>query len=444
MSNIHELQSALSEIAISDTSLPDKGTAYVSLLDQILTGDALSVVSNLKAFLNAILDNSVSPVASRPALDKFSQTTLDAITNADAKKEIGNFAIDKIEDRVHFFEEQDSTIRLKLAEIYENEEENFLASKILRAIKLESSQRQVKDEDKVEIYIRIMRNLLEIEDTTTAETYLNRATSIIHKCSNPVTLIVFNMCQARIQDAKRQFLTASQKYHSLSMNTKLAEEERANFLGRAITCAILAPAGPQRSRALATLYKDERTEDLGDLRVMLEKMFLDRLLSPQEVSDFAKRLDKHQLATLSDGTTVLSKAVVEHNLLGASKIYKNIGVEELGVLLGLDGEKAEQYAAGMIEQKRLRGRIDGIAKLIYFDAGREVEVTVPAIAGEDAKKGEKIDGDVEKQEGWKAELRAWDERIWGVAQGVENIVTGLQNEYPVCFDILSMVWSFAN
>ncbi|KAF8426339.1 hypothetical protein EV426DRAFT_572792 [Tirmania nivea] len=98
-------------------------------------------------------------------------------------------------------------------------------------------------------------------------------------------------------------------------------------------------------------------------------------------------LKPHQLAKLSDGSTVLAKAVIEHNLLATSKLYNNIGVEELGVLLGLSGAKAEEYAARMIEQKRLAGRIDQIDKLIYFDVGGLVAPVTQDAASEKDRGG---------------------------------------------------------
>ena len=68
---------------------------------------------------------------------------------------------------------------------------------------------------------------------------------------------------------------------------------------------MLAPAGPQRSRVLSKLFKDERTLDLEEFGI-LEKMFLDRLISATEVEKFASKLDPHQLARMSDGSTVTS------------------------------------------------------------------------------------------------------------------------------------------
>ena len=94
-------------------------------------------------------------------------------------------------------------------------------------------------------------------------------------------------------------------------------------LKMAVTCSVLAPAGPQRSRMLGTLYKDERTHSL-DTFPMLEKMFMERLLKAEEVKHFEAGLADHQKATLEDGSTVLDRAVIEHNMLATSKLYLNI------------------------------------------------------------------------------------------------------------------------
>lgn len=50
-----------------------------------------------------------------------------------------------------------------------------------------------------------------------------------------------------------------------------------------MTCCILAAAGPQRSRVLANLYKDERTRSLPVFS-FLEKVYLERILRREEVT----------------------------------------------------------------------------------------------------------------------------------------------------------------
>jgi COP9 signalosome complex subunit 4 len=106
-------------------------------------------------------------------------------------------------------------------------------------------------------------------------------------------------------------------------------------------CAVLAEAGPKRSRILATLYKDERSTKLP-LFSMLEKSFLDRIIRKDEVSLFEKELKPHQKGRTLDGFySLLEWAVVQHNLLAASKLYNNIGFAALGGLLGITALEAE-------------------------------------------------------------------------------------------------------
>ena len=63
------------------------------------------------------------------------------------------------------------------------------------------------------------------------------------------------VCYARILDSKRKFLEAGTRYYQLSQlqgksfgALTVSEAELTQALLQAVTCAILAPAGPQRSR----------------------------------------------------------------------------------------------------------------------------------------------------------------------------------------------------
>lgn len=194
----------------------------------------------------------------------------------------------------------------------------------------------------------------------------------------------FKTCYARILDAKRRFIEAALRYYELSQvepgrtldNGKVyGEENLSAALTNAITCAILAAAGPQRSRVLATLYKDERCAQLA-IFPMLEKVYMERILRRAEVDAFASTLKPHQLAVGADGLTVLARAMSEHNLLSASKLYTNIEVQELGQLLGVDGDTAERTAAKMISEGRMAGSIDQVERIINFEDADDAAVTV--------------------------------------------------------------------
>jgi COP9 signalosome complex subunit 4 len=408
-----EVLSALAKLEDLSTNQQDKPTGYKRILDQlILQVNDIQVAADLSALIDSVLGETLGIVAARPLLDA-SILAIKSIPNTEVRLTAGTHALSVLEPRVGSFEEQDAAIREILADAYQAQEEYMEAAKILQGIKLESSQRLISDESKIRTWMRICRLYLEEEDTTSAESYLNRAKNLLYKVEDPELNLTFQLSQARILDSRRRFLDASQGYHNFSLSTSLDDEERMRGLSSAIICAVLAPAGPQRSRTLAKLYKDERAPQAGEFGI-LEKMFLDRLLSTAEVATFAAKLAPHQLAQTSDGSTVLAKAVIEHNLLSASRLYDNIGVSELGVLLGLESDRAEQYAARMLEQKRLGGRIDQISRVIFFDGNEGGQ-----------------SGGAEATTGLFNSLRKWDVRVQGLAEEVERVTSFLQPNFPI-------------
>jgi len=53
---------------------------------------------------------------------------------------------------------------------------------------------------------------------------------------------------------------------------------------------------------------------------VLEKMYMEQILSRTEMSEFEESLQGHQKVKLADGFTILEKAIVEHNMVAASKV----------------------------------------------------------------------------------------------------------------------------
>jgi len=270
------------------------------------------------------------------------------------------------------------------------------AAKCLREIPLETGNRVLDEEYKVNIYVKIAQLYLEDDEAVQADVFINRAAVLVHGCKDPLLQLRYKVCFARILDYKRKFLEASGKYYELSQI--VGEQERMDALRFAVTCAILAQAGPHRSRMLATLYKDERCQKL-DIYPTLEKMYLERVLRKAEVQKFAEGLKEHQMAKLSDGSTVLDRAVIEHNLLSASRIYNNITFDELGALLEIPPARAEEIAARMMVENRLHGSIDQIATLIKFET-----------------------------EG--GPLNLWDNHIEAACHTVNNVLERLGAKYP--------------
>ncbi|KAI0838837.1 hypothetical protein F5Y06DRAFT_266660 [Hypoxylon sp. FL0890] len=406
-------------------SSPDPASAFESILANLKSISTPQTVStDLRAIIDAVFSSSQLNVVAQRAILSRLITTVREFTNADLWVETAEHALAALStaaggpqgsgaSTTGTFLDQAAALRELQADGHETNEDHVSAAQALAEIPLDSSSRRVTPEDRVRVWVRIVRNYLEVDDTTSAETYLNKLKNVIYQVSDPALNLHFRLSQARIQDAKREFLSASQAYQDISLYPAITEDERLHTLSMAVKCAILAPAGPMRSRALGKLFKDERSPHLPEFG-MLEKMFFDRLLAPGEVQKFAEGLAPHQLALTADGTTVLARAVVEHNLLGVSRLYSNIGFDALGLLLGLDADKAEDTTAKMIEQGRLVGRIDQIDRIIWFEGGEA--------------SGEKGSGRAEVTAG--KEMRRWDANVQSLAEEVENVTNALQREFP--------------
>ncbi|PPQ98491.1 hypothetical protein CVT24_003982 [Panaeolus cyanescens] len=439
---------------ISALSQKDKGPAFISLIPEIFSQPEATISQNLRLLVDTVVNQeSVGLVVGRQVLSEVVKSLGEGtVSDHDLRKQLVEGTLTIVQPRIVSYEEQVNSLRFQLADLLEEEESWSEAARVLMGISLDSGQRSVGDTDKLKIYVRIVRLLLEDEDSVQAETYYNRAALLLHSTTDQEIILQFKLCQARISDYSRKFLEAASRYHELSYVGEIDEEERRHMLLAAVTCAVLAPAGPNRSRVLASLYRDERTADLSTYNI-LSKMFLDHILRSAEVKEFEKTLKPHQLAQIaissndrlaSAGTavdddadpgastrtgpsTVLDRAVMEHNLLASSNIYNNITFRGLGALLDLTPGAAETIARKMIEQGRLRASIDQVDKLIWFEKNREEDDAQGKAGGL---------GDVEEAEDTGAPFtKRWDNHIRLTAAHVESIVQHLSTKGLLSHDI---------
>ncbi|KAJ7638846.1 hypothetical protein FB45DRAFT_904030 [Roridomyces roridus] len=427
--------------ALRNQGQKEQGANFIALIHEVLARpDQSAVVSDLHALVDTVVNHDdVGLVVGRQVLSEFVKILGEGtVKQPELRKALVEDTLATIQPRIVSYEEQANILRFQLADILEEEEDWSDAAQVLMRTSLDG-QRAMADSDKLRVYVRIVRLLLEEEDSVQAETYYNRAALLVHSTSDKETLLQFKLCQARISDYSRKFLEAASRYHELSYVGDIDEEERRQMLLAAVTCAVLAPAGPNRSRVLASLYRDERTIDLPTYNI-LSKMFLDHILRSAEVKSFEETLKPHQLAkiaissndrlasagqdddptsvnepaasTRTGPSTVLDRAVMEHNLLASSKIYNNITFRGLGALLDLTPGAAETMARKMIEQGRLRGSIDQVDKLIWFEGSREEDDAQGKAGGL---------GDVEDAEDTGAPFtKRWDNQIRLTAANVRR------------------------
>ncbi|CAN6722189.1 unnamed protein product [Malus baccata var. baccata] len=377
--------------AISDQR--QKIEQYKHILSTVISS---SDVVQAKKFIDHLLSDDVPLVVSRQLLHTFAQEL--GRWEPETQKDIAHYALSQI--RVVSFEEQVTIIREKLAELYESEQQWSKAAQMLSGINLDSGTRAVDDTFKLSKCVQIARLYLEDDDAVNAEAFIHKASFLITTIQHEVLTLEYKICYARILDLKRRFLEAALRYYDFSQIEKrqigdqeIDEEALEQALSAAVTCTILAAAGPQRSRVLATLYKDERCSKLK-IYPILQKVYLERILRKPEIEAFAEELKPHQKALLPDNFTVLDRAMIEHNLLSASKLYTNISFEELGTLLGIEPHKAEKIASKMIYEDRMRGSIDQVEAVIHFEDDSE-------------------------------ELQQWDQQIVGLCQALNDVLDSM-------------------
>ncbi|KAH9692893.1 COP9 signalosome complex subunit 4 [Citrus sinensis] len=413
------MESALAS-ASAITDQRQKIEQYKHILSSVISSND---IVQAKKFIDHMLSDDVPLVVSRQLLQTFAQEL--GRLEPETQKEIANYTLAQIQPRVVSFEEQVLIIREKLADLYESEQQWSKAAQMLSGIDLDSGMRVIDDTFRLSKCVQIARLYLEDDDAVNAEAFINKASFLVSSSQQEVLNLQYKVCYARILDLKRKFLEAALRYYDISQIQKrqigdetIDEEALEQALSAAVTCTILAAAGPQRSRVLATLYK----------------VYLERILRKPEIDAFAEELKPHQKALLPDNFTVLDRAMIEHNLLSASKLYTNISFEELGTLLGIAPQKllgscsngegsgqglvfpyptssipgipgfepffppspegAEKIASRMIFEDRMRGSIDQVEAVIHFEDDTE-------------------------------ELQQWDQQIVGLCQALNDILDSM-------------------
>ncbi|KAM0950414.1 putative proteasome component (PCI) domain, winged helix-like DNA-binding domain superfamily [Dioscorea sansibarensis] len=393
------MESALaSASSISDQR--QKIEQYKLILASVLAS-LPSDVSHAKRLIDHLVSDDVPLVVSRQLFQSFAQEL--GRLEPGVQMEIALYALAQIQPRVVSFEEQVIVLREKLAEMYESEHQWSKAAQMLSGIDLDSGIRVLDETYKLSKCVQIARLYLEDDDAVNAEAFINKASFLVSNSPHEVLNLQYKVCYARILDLKRKFLEAALRYYDISQIEKrqigdeeINEDALEQALSAAVTCTILAAAGPQRSRVLATLYKDERCSKLK-IYPILQKVYLERILRKPEIDAFAEELKAHQKALLPDNVTVLDRAMIEHNLLSASKLYTNISFEELGTLLGIAPQKAEKIASRMIYEDRMRGSIDQVEAVIHFEDDTE-------------------------------ELQQWDQQIVGLCQALNDILDSMTSK----------------
>ncbi|KAL7461840.1 hypothetical protein ACHAXS_002241 [Conticribra weissflogii] len=212
----------------------------------------------------------------------------------------------------------DNVLRQKIFDFQVNEREDYAtAAKFLSGMRMEdrdeSSVYYMDAIDRCDVFVKVAECYLEEELTVEAEGAVTKAGTIMEavpggisggargedgdsdgddeagggvekrgnaKDERAITLMLrYKSTYARVLDANRKFLQAASKYHDLStayLHTDAVDvDDLLNMLGRAITCAILAPSSAQRQRMLG----------LVSSIIIIFSLFLKNIVQTQREND---------------------------------------------------------------------------------------------------------------------------------------------------------------
>jgi len=321
-------------------------------------------LADLQELITAATDDANQQIGNAKAILKQIVETAGESNDGDFAIGLCNAVIDSIAKRFSTYGEESLRAREVLADIYEGGDMPTKAIGVLTAIPTDStlSLRSSKDDYKASLWVRIASLFIDTDNETQAEVFIQRAWPLMKHVKDSDAKLSFETVFAQVADANRKFLDAGNRYYQLSHRL----EDGLPALRKAIVCCVLTEAGPQRARLLALMMKDERALALGDLHGILNKLFMERILREKDIAVIKPFLKEHHQAMRADGRTFFQNAVIQHNLLSASKLYYNIRFQELGNLLGVEPRVAEKIAAQMIAEDRLKATIDQVEELISF------------------------------------------------------------------------------
>lgn len=273
----------------------------------------------------------------------------------------------------------DNILRNLVFEFKVGQEDFSGAARVLAGLKLEDEQGSVyyaSAAEKCDVYVKIAECHLENAEIAEADGAVTKAGTVLEQIDveqNQPLILRYKSTYARVLDANRKFLQAAGRYYDLSQAHELVSpDELLLLLGRAVTCAILAPTGVHRQRVLGLVYNDQRVSQLDSIPSfethsnILRKMYMNQVLRQSELVAFEDSLADHQKAITSDGITIVQRAVLEHNMVAVSSLYNTIYFDELGNLLGVSKQRAEKLACRMISDGKLSGNIDQVDGILSF------------------------------------------------------------------------------
>jgi COP9 signalosome complex subunit 4 len=349
-----------------------------TILNDILSPSLYTTYESLTSTLNpselrTLSMNLVTSLTKPPHSDTLPNIPHDNLATLTAcLSQIGNSLTDG----------SDNALRRKIYQLYIDSGSFSLAGEVLSSLRVDPSlpAYTFTPSEVLDLNVTSAECYLEDGDAISAEVFVSKAASVVADAPEGNTEVLrFRSTQARVLDAQRKFLQASEFYYLLSQSThpSVHPPDLLLLLGKACTTAVLGKSCTRRSKILALLSSDERLPRLSSIPgyeshpSTVLRMHRLELLDTADVSAFHASLEDHQKARLADGRTVLERAVMEHNVVALERVYTSVSLKQVGEVLQVKGgaSSAVKVVAGMIKGGAVEGRIDQVKGIVVFGEG---------------------------------------------------------------------------
>jgi cold shock CspA family protein len=236
------------------------------------------------------------------------------------------------------FLEKFIAVRDNISNVLQDEGDWKSTAELLSRIHLPPSERNISEEYKAKVLVRVAELYLEDNALAESESLIGHANAMINQAefTNISVKYAFFKLRAHLCELKahllfevegtpqRKFNEAARDYYKLSEvvgvlqeaanSDPLVDEQRKSALTKAAVCAILAPAGPLRSDTVAMLMEDERTHKIAPFN-LLRTIHLEQIVQESDIQKLEELLLPHQKALSGDSLTALQKLMNVHNSL---------------------------------------------------------------------------------------------------------------------------------
>lgn len=360
-------QAILKVAGISNSDSPDKETEILKLLNEASNDKEATV-----HLINAVVKQQTLPV--KPILVKYINS-IETGFNENDKKQL-------YEEMINIFSPPTAIVYLplmkailNLTSIYEQNNEFHKALDTLKLLQVDTLVQDFEDilsfqKFKVEINTRIAKNSLKVNDFESAEAYVSRIAPILPDLeSKGVDDLIIDTYKTSVETMVKvgKWFDAASKLIILDNET---------FDIPTVKYTILSQCDPLKTRLLQNIVESPRISQ-NILNTPLAPIF-DKVYNKKIVyyEDYLQALS-YFLDTDTQGlsteyiTDALSKALVENNLIAASRVYDNTSIKSFSEILHLDETYVEELAADMIREERLDALVDDISKVIEFNAQKK-------------------------------------------------------------------------